>query len=330
MKKSTRLPFRRLICIDERIREKLYPNCKLLAKELECNEKTIARDIHAMRVDMDAPIAFDQKKNGYYYTNPDFYLPMVHLQERDVFAFVVADKILKQYESTPYYKQLKGALDKIAAYLPDSISMKDATEMFSFGLQPVSKFDQEKITRLQSAMREKKTMRIRYHSFSSQSVRERDIDPLKIHNYGGDNYLFAYCHEKKSVRTFAVSRILSLMATEKSFAPPKDFSLKAYLAGSFELTLDKKEHHVKIHFSPYQAQWIREKKWHETQIITEEPDGGILLSMTVQGLADVKRWVLKYGAEAEVLAPKALRDEVIQEIEKLSAAYQLKRYNLKT
>ena len=46
--------------------------------------------------------------------------------------------------------------------------------------------------------------------------------------------------------------------------------------------------------------------------------------MDVQGLDEVKRWVMQYGAEVEVLEPEILREEVINELKKLTEIYRLK------
>jgi hypothetical protein len=56
--------------------------------------------------------------------------------------------------------------------------------------------------------------------------------------------------------------------------------------------------------------YIRERTWHPSQQIETEPDGSIILALHVADLGEVKFWLIGFGAEAEVLEPAELRDDV--------------------
>jgi predicted DNA-binding transcriptional regulator YafY len=69
---------------------------------------------------------------------------------------------------------------------------------------------------------------------------------------------------------------------------------------------------------------IRERKWHETQQDLEElPDGGVILRFRTGGLGEVKRWVMQYGAHAEVLQPEHLRRAVATEMRQAAKNYAI-------
>ena len=53
----------------------------------------------------------------------------------------------------------------------------------------------------------------------------------------------------------------------------------------------------------------------------EQEDGGLVLSLRVAGVEEVRRWLLGYGAEVEVLEPESLRAELAEEAEKLRRMY---------
>ena len=78
---------------------------------------------------------------------------------------------------------------------------------------------------------------------------------------------------------------------------------------------------VRIRFSPYQARWIRERRYHESQVNEEQPDGGLIVTLRVAGTEEVRRWALGYGAEAEVLEPASLRAALAEEAKKLAKIY---------
>jgi predicted DNA-binding transcriptional regulator YafY len=56
-------------------------------------------------------------------------------------------------------------------------------------------------------------------------------------------------------------------------------------------------------------------------LIHENPDGSLVLQMTVRGMNDVKRWVLGYGQEAVVKSPPELVAMVKQEVEGMKQQY---------
>jgi predicted DNA-binding transcriptional regulator YafY len=51
------------------------------------------------------------------------------------------------------------------------------------------------------------------------------------------------------------------------------------------------------------------------------PDGRLKLKMTVTALDGVKRFVMQYGAHAEVIKPEELRQAIREEIEKMWEFY---------
>lgn len=53
---------RRIHYIDEKISAGRYPNATNLAKELECNARTIQRDIEYMKDSLYAPLEYDYTK----------------------------------------------------------------------------------------------------------------------------------------------------------------------------------------------------------------------------------------------------------------------------
>jgi len=67
--------------------------------------------------------------------------------------------------------------------------------------------------------------------------------------------------------------------------------------------------------------YVREKIWHPTQKMTELDDGGVELALEVESLLEVKRWILSWGANAEVLKPKSLRKQMAEEGEGILKAH---------
>ncbi len=55
--------------------------------------------------------------------------------------------------------------------------------------------------------------------------------------------------------------------------------------------------------------------WHRTQTTEKRPDGSLVVGMELSDLREVKRWILSWGSECEVVEPKELRGMVRNEAE---------------
>ncbi len=98
----------------------------------------------------------------------------------------------------------------------------------------------------------------------------------------------------------------------KKFARPQKFSVEKRLRDSFGVQSGQGSFEVVIQFDERVADYIREKKWHESQVLRELEDGGLELRMKLSSLAEVERWVLGWAGHARVLQPPALVESVAQ------------------
>ncbi|MCC6996724.1 MAG: WYL domain-containing protein [Deltaproteobacteria bacterium] len=163
---------------------------------------------------------------------------------------------------------------------------------------------------LERATRERRAVACRYLALSTGEVTQRVIEPCEL--YWDPRleslYVIAHCRLRKDTRVFAVHRFESVVLTEERFVPRPGVSSKAALRAAFRVWRDNNVESVKVRFTPRRAPEIRERRWHGSQTIAHDPEtkGGIIASFEVAGLAEIERWVLGFGAEAEVLAPAEL------------------------
>ena len=78
---------------------------------------------------------------------------------------------------------------------------------------------------------------------------------------------------------------------------------------------------VKVRISPGWARWVGERIWHESQKITRLPNGSLEIAFQVAGLDEIKRWILSFGPECQVLEPEKLRKLVQQDLHRNLAQY---------
>ncbi len=300
----------RLLFIDKKIRQGHYPNCSSLAEEWEVSRKTIQRDIEYMRYQLDAPLEYSAQHRGYLYTEDQFHLPAMDIRESDLFGIYLADKLLNQYEGTPIYDSLCSVFEKIEQSLPEKISL-DSSEQDKFTVFPPfsTVIDQEVWRVVIGGLRSSEQVEISYKTPGKQE-QWRILDPYHAVRFEGDWYIVGYCHLRQEVRTFSLSRIQAAEKTGKSFAIPEDFDFEKLSGSRFGVHWGKDEIRVVILFTSRVADYIRERTWHPSQELTETDDGGVILSLTVNHLLELKRWILSWGAEARVLEPRFFAEDI--------------------
>src|SRR5204862_3483077 len=70
------------------------------------------------------------------------------------------------------------------------------------------------------------------------------------------------------------------------------------------------------------APYIRERLWHPSQKLRDLPDGRVEVTLQVADTLEVRRWILGYGVQAEVVAPEGLREALRADAQMLAEALQ--------
>jgi len=308
----SRPPLERMLRIHQQIHSGSYPNASDLALELEVSTKSIQRDLEFMRERLQLPIEFDPSRAGYFYTEEVNAFPAGQITEGELFALVVAEKALQQYRGTSFEKPLLSAIKKMEQSLPDTISLDladiDRTISFRTRAEPI--LDLRVFNGLAKATAGRRQLHLIYRKPGQQQTESRIVDPYHLANINGEWFLFAYDHLRKDIRTFVPARIKSLSRTGKRFQRVQKFSLERRLRDSFGVQSGQGHFDVVIRFKKEVADYIREKKWHESQQLSELPGGMVELRMQLSGLAEVERWILSWGGTAIVVGPPELAASV--------------------
>ncbi len=318
MRIASRPPLARIAHIDQAIRAGNRPNASELAQQLEVAPRTVHRDIQFLRDRLKAPLVFDPVCNGYRYDDAGYQLPFFRLTEGELLAVFLAERLLQQYHGTPYATALATAFQRMISVLPDqvTIDLSHLGEAFSFRQQTADPGDAERFIRLSQAVRESNQLEIVYWTASRDATQSRVVDPYHLVSVDGDWFLVGYCHFREDVRMFSPARIRELRETGVHFDRPADFNIAAYLDTGFrKIRGTGPLQTVRLRFTPKAARYIREKTWHPTQQVRDEKDGGLILTLKVNHMLEIKRWVLSHGAECQVLQPAELRKEIREELQ---------------
>jgi predicted DNA-binding transcriptional regulator YafY len=160
-----------------------------------------------------------------------------------------------------------------------------------------------------------------YRAMRDKTETRRLVAPYRLLFFDGAFYLIGYCGLRQDIRVFALDRIRRLDLTDETFDLPADMILDDFLKSSFGVFLGPSTR-VQVRFAAETAGYIAEKTWHASQKLRPQKDGSMIFEAEVAGTEEIKRWILTWGAQAVVLAPKSLRDELRREAEKMLKTYK--------
>ncbi len=303
-----RPPLERMMRIHQALQSKSYPNSSSLARELQVSAKSIQRDLEFMRDRLGLPLEYDGSRFGYYYTQEVAAFPTLEVTEGELLALLVAEKALQQYRGTSFEKPLLSAFKKMAASLPETISLNlsDWEQTISFRTSAEPILNLEIFDTVTKAVAHHQQLELLYRKPGQTGGERRTVDPYHLANVNGEWFLFAFDHLREDIRTFAPARILEVNATGKTFVRPRRFSLQKRLRDSFGVRSGQGDFLIRIRFNELVADYIREKKWHPSQRLIERPNGEIELRLKLSSLDEVQRWVLGWAGNATVIAPPEL------------------------
>jgi predicted DNA-binding transcriptional regulator YafY len=320
MRLPTRSALVRLARIDAQIRAGDRPNANTLAKLLEVNPRTIQRDLDCLRDQLSAPIEYDKSSHGYVYTDTTYRLPMPQVSEGECLALFLAERLFQQYRHADLAADLERLFQKIAALLPDGVSLhlEELARAYSLRVNATDPGDLDRFRLLLRAVRDGQQLELNYWSASRDETRRRIVDPYHLAAIDGDWYMIGYCHLREDVRMFAPARIRDLRETGERFDRPDDFRADDYLdAGFRKMRGAGPPQTIRLRFTAVAARFVREKTWHPTQKLEDQADGGAILTFRVNHLAEVRRWVMSFGAECAVLEPEELQSDILNEITRM-------------
>jgi predicted DNA-binding transcriptional regulator YafY len=281
-----------------------------LAEELGCTRRTVYRDLEALQAG-GFPIATETRDNRSYWTvlNAGRQQVPMAFSTAELMALYFGKEMLQTYRGTVFHDAIASLISKIKATLPPGYidfldRLQDRVDAGPAPRKDYTRFG-PMITELNTAILDEKKIDMVYFSMGRQAKTRRTVHPYRLRHVEDTLYLIGYCDLRKQVRTFAVDRIESVTVTTEGFRLPENFDLQGFLEDSFGIFQGPPET-VKIRFSPKVAGYIRERIWHKSQQLADADDGGVIFTATVAGIEEISHWVLRWGAEARVLAPPAL------------------------
>ena len=290
-----------------------------ISAELEVPTRTVYRDLTALQ---SAGFSFEtdcEDKKSYWKLAGGFRTDLpLPVTATELMSLHMSRDLFRVFQGTVFQESIESLFAKVRASLPpqshEYLDHVSGSLSVGFGPPKDLRVLKEVIATVSDATAHRKRIEITYSALSTGGITTRIVDPYQVWAMTGCFYLIGRCHLREAVRTFAMDRIKDVAVLDQSFDYPAGFSLGEYLQTAFRVMTGPPDV-VKVWFAPGAAKVVRERIWHPSQEIRDQPDGSIIVTMEVAINYEILSWILGFGCKADVVAPESLRARVRQELE---------------
>jgi predicted DNA-binding transcriptional regulator YafY len=295
-----------------------------LSRDLACHSRTVYRDLEALQL-AGFPLYNETVEGKHLWSVLDTVKqPPLPLNLMELMALYFSRNVLKTLKNTPFDSALETLFGKIITTIPEETRayLDSFEETFTVGQAPYGhrKAVAQWVDTLNDAILDRRLVEMDYHTISRDHQTRRRVAPYKIWFFKGFIYLIGYCRLRREVRIFTLDRIQRLVITDDEFEIPADFSAEDFMSTGFGVFVGRPEK-VTILFEPGIAGYIREKTWHASQQLTPLSEGRLQFEVEVAVTAELKNWIMGWGAAATVLSPQSLADSICAEARAVTANY---------
>jgi len=174
---------------------------------------------------------------------------------------------------------------------------------------------------LQRAQREKQSVRFAYVDKNGRKS-ERHVDVYGFVVSGGRVYAVAHDRGRGARRVFALDNVAAARMAPQRYTIPDDFDIEGFAARSVSGIMDSGDvTRVTMRFSPVVARAARADRVVKERSLVDLPDGCVEIVYVVSDPSEFVRWAMKWGADAEIVAPPTVRAEAAALAREVLARY---------
>lgn len=290
-----------------------------LASLVSVSTRTIRRDLQALQ---EAGFAvYDEGEENetkrWRLDGAPFRAVQDGLSVADVAALYLSRTVVEGLSGWPLADELRSAFEKLEralnprmreflSTLPQVISAKAGPRSPSHSVRQI-----DTARRLFEAVRDRRVVEMKYFSAAANRVKGYSVEPYRLALAQGGLYLMAWVPAYDQFRTFATERIERLSVSDETFKRTRELPARLFESSMGVFTGEPE--HIEIDFAPRVAMIVRSRIWHDSQALSDLPDGGIRMTLSVSNDWALRSWLLGFGAAARVVSPVALADAIADE-----------------
>ncbi|MBI2802508.1 MAG: WYL domain-containing protein [Gammaproteobacteria bacterium] len=305
---------------------------RTLIAKLGVSNATLKRDLEYLRERLHAPIIWDRALRGYCFergagaSTPRFELPGMWFNSSEAHALLAMQHLLESLTPgllaahvAPLKAQVRALLDK-SDHVVDEIEKR--IRILPMGQRAVPS---EHFEALAHAVLARKRVQITHYHRLRNDTSVREVSPQRLVHYRDNWYLDTWDHTRADIREFALDAITAVELLTTNAKNVSERQLDGVLTTGYGIFAGKPTATAILRFTAERARWVARERWHPKQVSKFLEDGRYELRIPYADPRELVMDILKYGPEVEVVAPLALRDEVIARLKAAAGQYRQRK-----
>lgn len=326
-------PFGRYHVIDRELRRHDFVKTKELKEIIEdelsihVSEKMINEDMNAMRDDSllgyFAPIAYNNSKKAYYYTDREYTIKAFGLNDNDINAIMFYAKAINQYKEYEVFEDFSNAIEKIldAVNIRKGISSLEQAKTIVQTESTPKVSGSQWIPKIVCAIDTNFTILFDYQKFCQSTHSIREVEPYLLKEDRHRWYVIGRTVSNGKITTYSLDRINDLTISEKKYSPT-NFDFNEYFRYSFGITVPEADPiEVILSFNQLQGFYLKTLPLHSTQKTLIDTEDEFRISVIAKPSWEFYEKILGYGGTVRIISPQLVIDTL-----KSIAGQIIKRY----
>lgn len=307
--------YERLLKLHRILKSARYPvSLVRLQEELECSRATVYRAVAFLRDGLGAPIESPADQEAMFHYNAaeaeTFELPGLWLSSSELESLLAMHQLLASTGGGVLSGALAPLRTRIDKLLADQSGGKRwPVERIRVTRSLSRRLDESVFRIVAGAVLERKQLKFSYRARSTNQETLRHASPQRLTHYRENWYLDAWDHDRSGLRSFSLDRMLKAQMLDVAAQDVADSELDMHLAGSYGIFSGAPKAWATLRFSAKAARWVADEHWHSKQEGRFLEDGRYELRLPYSNARELLMDVLRYGPDAEVIAPVSLREE---------------------
>lgn len=280
------------------------------------SRRTIENDLFAMRRDEAlgyfAPIEYIHSRLAYIYTDPDYSIDRISVDDSDVQKLRLAATLLKQYGKVKQFDDFSGVIEKVVRLINYRKIQQPgkAIDFVEFEKNPTIQ-GMEHLDQLIQAIRQQEVISIKHHSFRRDEARQFVVHPYYLKEYKNRWYLLGFSETHNQIRIFGLERILEIETQLLKTFLSRPFDPEAWFEKFIGMKIPEGEPlKIVLRFKHNTGKYILTQPLHKSQKLLGQlldvHDFEYLLAVNEELLS----FILSWREHVEVLEPQSLRSRV--------------------
>ncbi len=228
---------------------------------------------------------------------------LLRIDTSEILSFYILKAHLKTFTGTIIEDDVNRLADKIEKFAPEDVFARESL----FWDQNIGYYDysdnSEMIKQIVDSISQKKWIAVNYNTSSKGKVKNIVVLLRCMFSYSGTIYAVAYVPKHDAHIALAVQNIESIEYVDEAPAEIPDFDFAEWTKNRFGVFYGDIRR-VVMHIDKDYAHYFTNRRWHQSQVLTEEEDGSLTMEMRIPIGQDFISWVMSWGDVIKITKPQ--------------------------